>query len=41
MTNNPVGVVMRDSSISSTLIKDVIKPEFYDNLGEFVGMEFT
>lgn len=41
MSNSPTGIVMRDSTLSATLEKDIERPSFYDNIGEYVGLEFT
>lgn len=41
MSNNPTGIVMRDSTLSATLEQDIERPSFYDDIGEYVGLEFT
>ena len=41
LNENPLGVVMRDSSLGEYLIKDVELPKFYEQIGTYLGMEFT
>lgn len=41
MSDRPLGVVMRDSSLYSYFKDDVKLPEFYDSIGVFKGMEVT
>ena len=39
MSSNPNGAVMYQSSLTDALAQDIIRPPFYDNIGEFVRTE--
>lgn len=38
---NAVGATIRDSSLSTLLERDIIKPQFYDTIAEFSAIELT
>ena len=43
MTKNPIGVTLREESkeFEEKIQDDIVRPEYYDNVGTFEGIEFT
>ena len=43
MTKNPTGMTVRhmSSEVTDILAKDIIYPELYHDIGEFIGTELT
>lgn len=43
MSTKAVGVTLRDSSakLNELLLEDIVFPEFYHDIGSFIGMQFT
>ena len=41
MSKTAVGVSLRDTSLTSKLVDDIIKPKFYDTIGDFEALELS